>query len=902
MEFKASFFAKPSEKEKPVRAARTIQKWWKQARLRQISEKISRYVHHILSLEQAEEYSFESLSALLENPEIQKKTYALLNSLEQAKDLLLPADRCQFIGDNPERIFLSAYLIATKSDHLFGPSNQLNEKILTQSEIMIKSFEILSQWMCENYLDHPQDGVQNDRQLMTNTQFHLENFHQAQMEFYETFPNWERDHHHAIAETLIDYYLKLESKRMTISINPDPRQLELDEGYRHQQETLIAKIQMLQGEEGLRILQSALDSLQTEFEAKKWLVAPTEVLIHEIALDPTFILPAEACARHPQHDIDAAIASFSKDPIDLEPMLDVFEEIREHIAALTPHRVRRIEELRQSLSRQSIHERIGREGLGPALCQLIYFFIEQLSELESPIHEAETIAFKNKLDERLNASEDARLLLKTSIAFIYEKLSEITLESTNFHLDQLRNLGVNQLAEYEQKHFQARLSDNQFNLGTVLAWIDNISNAPAKYRLDASNLASQYLSTYMTQAMLIGLLEKPWAFEDKTIPETFYLDRNRLIHWHKKYQQIFYTVVAMQFLETFCQKHATKLSAEAVQAEQEQMARLLEAEAFCDPTEFTAYVMAKLDMQLVGANQRLSQAQQDTLKKLLTDICTGNHLVATKTSKLLCDHLSYYCFKGQLSNAAMSEAKLYGQQSAISALGQAMIPLLRLHVKVHGSFYESCTHKRVWKPLFELLKNTESPTELPELLQPEADSIQATHAIIHKLAFLLSGLSLIQQTVVYHDMWNLAAGLKHATFKELADAFGITEMVHHPDASKEMIEQKLTELMKHVAHEQNLPFDDAEEKKWIRMLRKAKNGHSPGCHAFLNEFASLYQPVVTQGKMPPLNSEHLLYEFPDEIDEICSGVKKIVTNLKEAQRSEDFDPVAQSIPVLRSGY
>ncbi|ARB93405.1 hypothetical protein [Legionella longbeachae] len=139
--------------------------------------------------------------------------------------------------------------------------------------------------------------------------------------------------------------------------------------------------------------------------------------------------------------------------------------------------------------------------------------------------------------------------------------------------------------------------------------------------------------------------------------------------------------------------------------------------------------------------------------------------------------------------------------------------MLRLHTKVHGAFYQHKMEQCLWSPLFNVLRESAIPTTFSRLFSPERENICSTYTFLHKLAFVLSGLALIQQAVVYSDMWNLNLTINNTTLKELAVSFGLIDMIKNSNMAKDAIESRLMELMQHVANEYELPYDASDKRE-----------------------------------------------------------------------------------------
>jgi len=276
---------------------------------------------------------------------------------------------------------------------------------------------------------------------------------------------------------------------------------------------------------------------------------------------------------------------------------------------------------------------------------------------------------------------------------------------------------------------------------------------------------------------MIAILQQPQDSVLHTIPETLYLDRLRLVKWHAQYQNLLYTVTALGYLETFCQDHDLKLSPEELVEEKRRLLTALETGTLNTPKEKADDLAVAINRLLEKQKKELTLIDKNTLTSLIEKCCEGSNQVSKLINKRLGDQLSYYFFKGRMPESSIPLVRRYGLETEINKLGKEILPVLRLHNKVHGAFYQQEVEHRLWKPLFATLRQTALPTALPTLLAPEEESIKKTRTYMHKLAFVLSGLALIQQSVVYSDMWKINLTIKNTQLKELASTFGLIDMI-----------------------------------------------------------------------------------------------------------------------------
>lgn len=899
-----------------------IQRWWKQLHLKQTALESFHYVHEMISLEQAQQDSFPKLEKFILAPETLRKTRQLLMHLEQSKDVVLPARMTLSNVYQAERHFLAAYMIATKSKFLFESPTDIDELLLSRAEEMLRAFEDLCAFMTTIYLKDNSltvspltertpfaaqilsnlnsERIKNDHFFIAEGRDYLELFHTKQMAYYEMFTEWESKNRLKLGKILIAKYLEIESQRFKALNSLDPRMLELYEGYGNQQETLRKRLLSLLGKEGITMLSEELKTLEASLDANKWVTSPPDALIHELALDPKLLLSPDACRIYPQKNIDAAIAALiQKDP-NSDLILEVLGEVRDILALFTPNNRQQFAKLQQAFGREAMKTQIETLGLQEGLYTIISSLFEQIQSLESPIHIEETRRFLEYIHQRMREGDDTNVLLTEALDYIYAKMSQINLEVNNFKINQSRGLIARNIVFFEQKKFQERLSAKQFNLEFVLNWIDKLVSTPQNYRLDLSILCSPHIGSYAASALLIVVLQQPESTVLHTIPETFYLDRLRVVNWHRQYQNLLYTVTALGYLETFCQDKGVVLAPEELLQEKNKLLHALESGELSTAQEKAAALVANINQLLIKNKKESTLIDQNSLKALMEKSCLGTDPVTQIINKRLGDQLSFYFLKGRLPEHAIPLVRKYGLEMELNKLGKEMAPVLCLHTKVHGAFYQQHIEKCLWKPLLTVLRQKEVPASLPSLFASEVERVNSTHAGIHKLAFVLSGLALIQQAVVYSDMWNLKLTIKNTTLKELADSFGLTDMIKNPSITKDAIEQRLMDLMQHVADEYELPYESSDKHKMARMMRMAKTEHSLGCKAFLDELASLTKQYVIENEVQ-INSSNLVGEFKEEITQIGIKTKELIQHIKSTHRPEDVSPIAENLPTLRSG-
>lgn len=920
----------PSAKSRDA-AARVIQQWWKQARLQQTAEESSTYINQILSLEKANDISFSELTSFVQDKKNKEITHKLLLHLEQAKDLLLPERQIAPTTILNERVFLTAYLIASKPKYVLLLKNEIDNALLEHAIKMLVSFENLCEFMgktyfnitpvspsspiaiktpsidqvIENLRQHPLEKsykkMEADASFISHGHHHLEEFHLRQVQYFQTYHEWEKENRTQIVNACIDYFLQLESKRFFILNNPEPMQKAMYVGFGNQQEILKRRVSDLAGEEGVRQLEQELKNMQENLDEKKWAILPKELLLHEIAINSEFVISEESCEVHPELNIELAIDALTKRPIDINPITRVLEEVGKNIARLTPNNQSRADQLYIQFNDSTIKKTLESSSLDDGLCNVICSLAERIKELGVQEDVSDIEHYQIEFTSNFSESSQKLLVLKEAIAFLYEKISVINWDVTNFYIENSRNVDPSKIAIVERENFQKRINQAYFNFANVFSWVEQIVNSPKSFRANSSYLCSKYVGTHIASAMLIGVLEQKGSFDFDIIPETFYLDRPRLAGWHQSYQRIFYAASALGFYKMVLRNSGLQLQSEELQELKQHLLNTFDFEKVDVPEEAAKLVLSVLLVNFAKKGVEISETKEAALQNTLEEIYAGEHQVAKIIYRRLGDLLSSYFMKGKFPTYSNMQDKLYGLQPELEVLAFEIRPLLEYHIKVHNDFYRRCVEERLWKPLVHVLKAEKFPDIIPALLSPQRDLIYDTHQQIHKLAFLLTGLSIIQQTVAFSDMWDLSIKLSNDSIKSMAESYGLIKLLSQPESPDKLMEDGLINLMQHVAEQEEISFESSDEKKIRKMLRMARCGKSPGYRAFVDELTSMVSSTIKQHTLPNIQSNLLTVEFSTEVNNICSNTIDIIKHIKQARRSEDINPMVEKIPEMRTG-
>lgn len=819
-----------------------------------------------VSLQAGENISFSDLITFI----LHKNTLKSIQSLLRHLEIGVPENAHFSHLPQAEHIFLAAYLIATKPEYVFESPEKTDSYLILCARNMLKAFEKLYKFVNEAF---------------------LEEFHLKQNAYYEAYSKWESNDHSALTNR-ITQYLQLESTCFAMYNCPDPMDIETYESLRLQQEILRGSIEALFGAKDIDLFEHELIKKRKTLEINKWVGIPKEVLQHELSLNPKFTFPSEACIISPSTDIQAAIQALP----NTEPLLDILEEICSQIMDYS-NQAYRIK-VQETCSRQIFSECINTMGLQKGIYHIINKLLENIIPLESFEYSQETSTFQIGLNRKVRSEKNLELLLKQTLAFLYKKLSQINQYTHDqFIYSQSHLLLTQDIVTLEQYRFQEHLEKNQLNLTSVLIWIEAIITTPSIYRLDTPALCSEFIASNITHAICISILQRLGNIDFRTLPETFYLDRARLITWHTKYQRIFYTVIAMSLLDQQCRKQGINLSSQELSEPKNTILTLLEMESFLSPPKIAYQIIMIINDWLTNNKKILGNSDEQALCNLMEASFAGHHQISGMIHKRLGDQLWSYFLHGYLKSETKS---LYGLQKELNELAQDMLPLLRHHVKVYGKLYKHIANMQLWTPLMTILQNPQTPHSFSSLLSPKAEVIRDIHAHIHKMIFLLSGLSLLKQDIGALNLWNTCK-ISNFDIKARADSSELIKMIKDPKVSKDEVEEKLLTLMKTIATQENLFFEACDAKKMATLLRQIKEGSLPNYYVFLNELTEIYTQFIINNETPHINEHSITSAFTEEIKQLCEQIKEIITSIKQAHLPNDANPIAPILPMPQAG-
>ncbi len=861
-------------------AVALIQRWWKQLHMRHTVIQSFDYMHEIISLHYAQEHSYEHLQEFILNPKRIEQTHSLLLHLERMKDQYIP-QRVPLTYQDLERPFLAAYLIATKFDSFLDSSCSADLLLHKQALAMIHSFEQLSVAIKEST-----SPIKKNQFQETSIGQYIATCHSQQLNFYYSFYEWKNNSKEKPASVYLAYYLQLELKRLSILNGLDARLLDFYDTSIKKQEQLKNKIRTLLGTNGLEHLAQRVAEVRELFEIHKWTKASTEQLTHELMLNPSFSFHPKTFLVQPKISIDSALTALP----DTNSLLSVFAELIEKIRLLTPYNPNIIAQLYTNLNKISLNTLNVYEG-GMQICMHL---IETILYIEEPGHNAATLAVLEQKITPNNTPTGYKIAFKHAIELLYSKIAQINLAQNNTLMKQSHALVSQQIIPFEQKKFAEYLVTNQLTQQVTLEWMDKLVTQPSAHRLSVATLCSQYSGSYITHALILELLKQPRPILRK-IPETFYLDTVRLLALHEQYHHVVHAAAILSYLESFCQKYNITLSSTKLKQQKDLIIKILDDEHYSTVDERSHLFVMMLEKILKVHERTLSSLDRNTFIHLLDEIEQGTNKVAKIFNSRLNNMLGFYFTRGGLPTTQYSSLHHYGFTQEITHLMQPLMPIIRLHSQVYGPLYQRHIEQRLWMPLFSLFKNNVLSKELPVLFSTQEEGVHALYQRIHNLALVVSGLTLIKQTLNSSDAWQIHNELSNPQLKHHANTLKLVNAIQSPLH----IKKQLQHLMHDIAEQQEVAFD---EKQFNKILHSVQTKHAHSYKATIDELVSHLKSTIISSKHKKIHHSSLLAEFSGEIKAMEMQLKNVINDIKKDQLCEDHDPNAQTHPaIMRAG-
>lgn len=877
----SSFFNSLSVSNHPVQPAHAIaliQRWWKHVHLRHMASELFAYVDEVISLEAATQFSYEQLQEVILNPQRIARTRSVLTHLEHIKDHFIP-ERVRLTHQDLARPFLAAYLIATQFNSFLDASSATDQTLQQHALEMLNSFEQLIVFSKEySFSSHKNTLEENQLGQYYAT------FHTKQLNFYYSFKEWKKNDCDKPASVYLAFYLQLELKRLTLLNNLDTRLFDLYDSLVCKQEQLKKNIGNLLGNQGLEDLAHQVRCVRELFEIKKWMNATAEQLMHEQIINPNFSFHPQAFTISPKIDIDTALKALPNEDL----LLSLLAELVAKIKALTPNNPAIVSQLYDKLNHIPLHHfKVYEGGMHIIMC-----LIQTLFFIEAPVHQMETLETIKQHIKPYNNPKEYPVAFKHALEFIFAKIAQINLEQNNLYLKQAHSFISQHIIPFEQKKFQEHIIANQVTLRIILKSLDQCVEAPEAHRLSLSVLCSEHIGNYLTHSLILELLQNPQPIL-YIIPETFYLDTERLIKAHEHYHQIVYVATLLSYIEHFCQKYNITLSITKLGTQKDKMMLALKKELFLHCEDRIDYMVTVLEKIIQIHEQTLSSLDKKTFIRLIKELECDKNPVEKVFNHRLNNLLAFYFTKGCIPKTHLSVFRNYGLDKEVNLLAKQLMPIIGLHSQVYSAFYQQHVEKRLWSPLFSLLEANTLPAELPILFLAKEEAIHSLYVQIHKLAFLVSGLTLIKQTLTYSDLW-----LKHITLDNSAlkkyvgtlSLYGITSSG---------IKEQLSHLMHTIAEKEEITLD---KKVFSKQLMAAQQKHSPNYKANIDELLSYFKSIIFK-RPKPIHKSHLLAEFSDEVEIMATDLKKIIIDIKKHQLSIDNSPTAITLSsMMRAGF
>ncbi|PJD92585.1 MAG: hypothetical protein CK426_01415 [Legionella sp.] len=462
---------------------------------------------------------------------------------------------------------------------------------------------------------------------------------------------------------------------------------------------------------------------------------------------------------------------------------------------------------------------------------------------------------------------------------------------------QTSTLNQNPIITYEQHIFKEYQKIHPLPL--IKERIKQCVDNPQAHRLSIPILCSRYVGSYLTHTLILDLLQSPLPSIAEQIPETFYLDRIHLITFHALYQSILKTAAILSYIKFYCDNYGVYLTKEEWAIQKDRLL-LWHSHYFKSTKDSELFYLDLLKHILLFNDQSLTITEQLAFTRLIQQIENRESKALDLLNQRLSNIFATYLLNGKLPDTHMAIFKTTTLDEEVLILAQDIMPMIRLHSQVHSTFYKKEIEKHLWQPIADYLKQISASKELPILLLAEEESFFSIHHKVHKLAFVVTGLQLINQTLNHNDMWN-DKGIEHRQLKKEASVHGLLAMITNPDCSMQHIEKALFRIMHHLAKEQKISLDHLCEKKLSKMFLSVKKEQSLIYKSCLDDVIKELMRRINSKKKAAISPNHLLFEFNEVFDGLELQLKHCMSSLKKHHLNSDYEPTTEATVHLKSG-
>lgn len=529
-----------------------IQQTWRKSRRRRIIDAFQRLE---LSVDRISKISFEEAMHLLNDPDVIARTSITLD--------LLGLDTRTSQDTTPTRTFLSAFMMLGQPNVVFSKNGEQEQDLLGKARDVVISLEsVISEFTSST--------------SVSASATHLQTLRQSYAAYTTSFAAWKNRDASALVETMVDQFVALDAIWQTVK--DDTRgevASDYKTGIRDQQVMLYSKIKKLAGpERGDSLIKRAINqsrrqrsrrrplgevrprqleqssaeaasqsatsevsaedtvpsqppSQQSDLSRVFSVVPPNREVVHNLMIDPNFRVEPS-----PESDVRSALnrticesmrQGISEGQSELWTVA-VAENIRARLLKL----LRDGNSLYRMLSEVLDPEHIRNQCRNGQFSyeRFFVFMADLLPRLCAPIRDDEV---KNLADVLKDSSTNTDAMVEKLFGLLHV-IDLISLDHTNYLIQERAQLLIREGAGYEQRMFQTDLDSTQTTLDRTTRWWRNASlNLITESNIHDPQPAPQRPSFSKVYARgIVDLAFGAGSLREANLPETLAYDLHRL--------------------------------------------------------------------------------------------------------------------------------------------------------------------------------------------------------------------------------------------------------------------------------------------------------------------------------------------------------------------------------------
>ena len=734
-------------------------------------------------------------------------------------------------------------------------------------------------------------------------------FNDARQYYVEQFNRWKTIDKDRIIRSMIHSYIDIEAHLYTLQYKQGPLFDALTKEFTNSQVIIRNRVQQLGGNQSIDTLDHMLNEFTQQLAQNKWQLVPEHVLLHEVAVNPSFHIldPIDDDQRilFIRHIIDTT----QQTPPNFDALHQILDEIKMKLIRFYRSRSDRSEEIEALMDTDGLLKTFS-ESLEKgqiAFKTLMYDIMRFIQDLEAPSRVGETREWLKSMLDGFHRTEDISYQIAAGLDFILKKLALIEIDSSNVFIDIIRELPLLQLAVKERDHFKSLRDDHHLLVNLTESWVHRTIDSTAKHHLAPNQLFGSKRIHHITIYGTLDLLFDNEPLSKSNLPETYFLDSDRLINHQTSCLSLRYMATCISIFRQFCMMAGIGVGDHTLSQLKETISPICNAIDELDKTErasrLTHIVNSAIDDIFRSVGKLYSDRQKRENHTILYSNLNELGPISTLIKKRIRDGLHHYLYHGHVLSPKLERTDITYIVDELSKLASSVRNMIRFNIMVHEPILLQLSNAYQFNHLFDRLFELKKPlqNDLPPLLQSMySEWIHIRHSV-QKLACICTGFAMIRQAIWTENEWLDSSHRYEESLEMLLDQSSLLQFSTKPNTSIPALIQALIDLLKTIHVTSSISWTAQQYEDFGNLLRKMKTGKHHGYrlykHAILDRLRSsqpatatpriIHRDTPTQfGSVWPKNS-HLIVSYIQ--DQCHDTLKKCLDILPEDTSFRHWD-------------